>query len=74
MAYWAEMVEKFKTHMKTRDIESFFLLSVQSRVEMEVVYTRNHNIQKFLEWLEYRAALEAAGDAPGTLQVVIGGI
>lgn len=74
MAYWADMVTKFKTHMETRDIKSFFLLSVQNRAEMETVYTRNHNIQQFLEWLEYRAALEAAGENPGALQLSIGGI
>jgi len=70
---WAYELARFKDALANRNVEQFFLASVENSREMKTTYTRLGNIQEFLNWLESKAADEASGFEPGAMPTSVGG-
>jgi len=73
MASYREILVKVKTHMYERNAESFWYLSTENARQMKTQYTLVQNMTQFIEWLEYMADNEDAGQGAGSVGISIGG-
>ena len=70
---WAAELARFKDALAARDTDSFFIMATENSREMRTMYTKLGNITAFLEWLEDKAAMEAAGLSSGGIPMSVGG-
>jgi hypothetical protein len=70
---WAAELARFKNAMAERTLDSFWLASTENSKQMRTTYTLLGNITAFEDWLEQKAAEEAAGEQRGVLNTCIGG-
>ena len=70
---WAGELARFKNALAVRDTDSFFIMSTENSREMRTMYTKLGNITDFLQWLEYKASMEAAGLSGGGIPMSVGG-
>lgn len=75
---WAAELTRWKNALAERNTDAFFIMSTENQSEMRTVYTRLDNIEKFTEWLEYKAAMEAitqeeGGYGEGSIFLSVGG-
>lgn len=75
---WAAELTRWKNALANRNTDAFFIMSTENQSEMRTVYTRLDNIEKFTEWLEHKAAMEAmaqeeGGYGEGSIFLSVGG-
>lgn len=64
--FYQDLLEKFKEHLLTgRPIDSFFIQGAQNIRDMRSTFQSLGSISKFIDWLERKAANEAAGNPQG---------
>lgn len=73
MGFWRTELERFKTHIASRPVDAFFIMSNENSREMKVVYTRLGNITSFMEWLEMMADQETLGEGASSILLSVGG-
>ena len=60
MSTYRQIFERFKNHIATKPVDSFFLSSTENLNKMRDTYQALGSVARFLEWLEIKALEEEA--------------
>lgn len=73
MSYWADQLTKYRTFLENTDSQVLFIESVENSREMRTSYAKLGSVRAFMEWLEYKADMEAKGFNSGAVMLSVGG-
>jgi len=72
--YWQTQLERFKKAYSENRPESWFISAIENSREMKTTYQSLKRVSDFIEWLEYKAMIEAEGhESSGGVFLSIGG-
>ena len=69
---YAEILNNFLTHLKTKPAETFFVVSNENSKQMRVEYQRLGSVSAFIDWLQAKVMEEAMGSTDGAFFVNVG--
>lgn len=70
---WTAELARWKNAVANRNIDAYFIDSVNNSREMRTMYSKLGSITRYTEWLEGKAAKESAGLSSGQIPFSIGG-